>query len=779
MSIPRPFQQVIETAEAKKKEGDLLFTRSEFQDAIKTYHEVLQLLAPLRATPFGETIALRCMSNQIQCLLKLEKNEEVIGMCRFALTIPCAAHETHLAQKIHTRCSKAFENLGKFEHALAAIDRAISYDPYSRDLDPIRERVIASIKSDTSRIVAIPPRPANLEEDDVSKLIVEILKSRGDPTVCLPILNSLVSRSVFIDRRDSKKYNIMWAICRAAIHRSSIPTENADDVYPLLELIVMNGARPEQRYEAGIEKEGVSDKQSMQTPLMLFALAGAVDCARLLLKLGAGVMTCDSDGWTPLMISCAPNSPRRTVDSQNKPSNNDEMVELLLEHKSLVNVMNINGITPLCCATQAGDANSCALLIHAGARLNSRSSNGFSPIIWALIGAEGDDKSDIVQMILHACLMHSAKDAKAEGEAAADDEGAIKDAEEKKPPTEEQLALLAECMEDLKAFKVSHVILKLKTVVHELLVNYKKAQEALGNQDPSPPPSSLVQRRLAEALCRPLVIKAGGAKDITGKYLMSIPAKDLYSSTLLLLVDEVFPQALFKQWTPVDDPTQAVRGSSPLDQARLAILMTAVTGPKANEPPLSRNTADDFMMCGRYPDYRMLIREPLVSLFSSCVPNQAAVDSILASGPIALLFSTGADYWLRVLKESAGDSGLDVILFRSDDPHYNPPYFDTTEAIGTVTDLSGMSDRTLVMLWPISNMLSYTPKETVEKEEALLLTYTGPKVFILGDVDTNPVGKEPTGKEFLQSNFECTDTIPLQNWPEKSNSVTTWLKLSK
>lgn len=39
----------------------------------------------------------------------------------------------------------------------------------------------------------------------------------------------------------------MWAVCQAAIMRSAHAEKEADDVLPLLEILVENGARVEQR----------------------------------------------------------------------------------------------------------------------------------------------------------------------------------------------------------------------------------------------------------------------------------------------------------------------------------------------------------------------------------------------------------------------------------------------------------------------------------------------------------------------------------------------------
>jgi ankyrin repeat protein len=806
--IPPPIQKLLDAAEAKKKEADLVFTRSNFTEAIQLYSSVIMLLAPLRATPFGELIALRCFSNQIQCHLKLSEWEKAIQICRFALTVPCSAHEVHLAQKIHTRCALALESLGQFEPALYAIDRAISYDPASADLDHIRLRLVEALSTDKTKIFAVPPRPVDFPAQEVSRIIVEILKTRGQPEAILPALKALVARSVYIDRRDEKGFNIMWAVCRAAIHRSTIPNEHPDDVYPLVEILVMHGSRAEQRYSS-IDKDHNQSHQQHQTPLMLFAIAGAVDCAKLLLKTGASVMTCDGEGWTPLLVACAPSSPRVNHENKNLVAPNDEMVEMLLENKAQVNAQNAQGLAALHCASQAGDIHSAALLIHAGAKLNLRSANGFTPIVWALIGAKGNHKSEIVQLLLDACLTPlenespSNKETKKAAEAESNEED--KQPEPKSEDSgdtgsssdtvsQERKDLYDECAEDMKCFLFSHLVLQLKFILQDFLVNFEKAQKAIGNEDAATnkPPAHLVQRRVADALGRitGVVTDLGGKEELSPKYLTSVTNfLVLYSSFLAKLKKEYLPEALFKRWTPVDNPAQAVQSASPQDQARLTIIMTSATGPNTKEPPLSRNVTDDFMLCGRYPDYRMLIRETLVSVMSTSIPNSYAIDRILQEKKLILLMNIGADYWLHCIREriaelkqqqgeeDSDDHNIEITLVRTNDEGYVPLYFDTEQTIGIMDSISNFNDSTLVVLWPVSNMMSTTTKDMVEKEDNLITSYGGDKIIAVGDVSYSPPGAPLVAQQFLKANFECIDTVSLENWETYDHSLTVWTKL--
>lgn len=181
MPLPIKIQQILDEAEKLKKEGDLEFARSKFNEAIEKYSSALISLSPLRSTPFGELCALRCFSNEIQCYIRLGENEKAIGIAHYALTIPIASSEIHLTQKIYIRCALALENIKNYEQALNAIDKAIALDANSTDLDSTRDRLIYLAHGDVDKIVAVAPRPVDFPPSEVTKVIGEILKSRGDP----------------------------------------------------------------------------------------------------------------------------------------------------------------------------------------------------------------------------------------------------------------------------------------------------------------------------------------------------------------------------------------------------------------------------------------------------------------------------------------------------------------------------------------------------------------------------------------------------------------------
>jgi hypothetical protein len=244
------------------------------------------------------------------------------------------------------------------------------------------------------------------------------------------------------------------------------------------------------------------------------------------------------------------------------------------------------------------------------------------------------------------------------------------------------------------------------------------------------------------------------------------------------LKQQFFPEILFKKWTPVNSPQQAVMSSPPLDQARLSILMKGATGPNSNEPPLSHTQGQDYLLCGRYPDYRMLIRESLISVFSPCVSTRESIERIIQHGPLVVVLAIGTDYWVKNLQELSQIQAIsfDMKLVRATT---SPLYFIENHGIETVSTLSNYSEteRALMIIWPMCNMMSTTTRDLVEKDEQLILSFTGKKIILIGDVEYNPLNRDPTVKNYLTANYECVDTIALPNWHEFNNSVTFWSKL--
>ena len=182
------------------------------------------------------------------------------------------------------------------------------------------------------------------------------------------------------DLHDLRGNNLMWATCQMAIMCNG---NSPDRLCPILEFLLTRGCMAEQRFGSlsGFVSGDVVQVVPGRTPLQMCALAGANQCARLLLRFGASVGTYDSDGWTPLLVACSTSGPMS--------GNNAQMVQLLVvDAHSRVNHANCDGYTPLAAAAQSNDVESLRVLLQNGANVQHRCRNGFSPIVWALIGSE-------------------------------------------------------------------------------------------------------------------------------------------------------------------------------------------------------------------------------------------------------------------------------------------------------------------------------------------------------------------------------------------------------
>lgn len=780
-AVPPFVAQILVKAEAVKKEGDLHFSRSENKEAIDCYNQCISQIAPIRLFAWGEVLVLRCFTNQLQCFLKLELFEEVCKASQFALTIPAAAQEVHLVKKIYHRRAIALEKLNHFGPALHAIDFAIRLDPKTTEYDEMRARIGEALVASTETIVALPPRPLNFSQEEVAQVIVYVLKNEGDPKIIFPVFEKIVSNNVYLDRRDERQNNLMWAVCRSAINRATKPELESDDVLPLLDLLIQNGCRAEQRYSA---QEG----QNHQTCLMLLAMAGAVDCVRLLLKHKASPYTVDGEGWTALVVACAPNSPRKVAEGE--VNSNDEMVEVLLDAGARIDHTTMSGICALSAAAQAKDINTLNLLINRGASLMTRSRNGFTPIVWALIGASGNEEDDVVQV-----LMKAAEQAAAFGSDCIPDENGEVRVKEKdassQPVSEGPVDVVAVYKEDIRCFKLSLLVLHQKRSTMKMMTNYEK---------PDRPSTIKVHQMLVESLAirTDVLDRTEENKHVDGNPVLpeAMVDIDLYQSIVTNL-QKALPDALFKLWRPVDDPRKAIIESSLDDQSRLSILMTAIAGPNAKEPLLCKSTGDDFMRCSRFPDYRVLILEPLSSVLSCCIPNKAALDVICSFEKLIfpITISGGTDYWVNVIKKYNAETDMVCVKLKDDIPATDPEkelkekindtFFKIDQTVGLVETLAPFAENNLLTFWPASQV-SMGDGVYWDRQDEFIATFTGDRILILGDVDVDVTktshNAEEGGTAFtlakahLMANYTCVDTIALSNWQEKTNSLTVWTK---
>lgn len=112
--------------------------------------------------------------------------------------------------------------------------------------------------------------------------------------------------------------------------------------------------------------------QADETPLMMAALRGQLEGARLLLDRGAAL---NRPGWTPLHYAASGPEPR--------------MVALLLERGAQVEAPSPNRSTPLMMAARYGPEEAVDLLLARGASLRARNDAGLGAVEFAeLAGRE-------------------------------------------------------------------------------------------------------------------------------------------------------------------------------------------------------------------------------------------------------------------------------------------------------------------------------------------------------------------------------------------------------
>jgi uncharacterized protein len=108
---------------------------------------------------------------------------------------------------------------------------------------------------------------------------------------------------------------------------------------------------------------------SGETPLMLAALRGELEWARLLLDRGAHV---HQTGWSPLHYAAAGNEPK--------------IVSLLLERGAMVDALSPNRTTPLMMAARYGAERSVDLLLARGADKRLRNDRDLDAAAFAKLG---------------------------------------------------------------------------------------------------------------------------------------------------------------------------------------------------------------------------------------------------------------------------------------------------------------------------------------------------------------------------------------------------------
>lgn len=124
------------------------------------------------------------------------------------------------------------------------------------------------------------------------------------------------------------------------------------------------------------------------TPLMLAALNGEVEIARLLIEFGARVNEPDPDNGSPLCVAAY-----AFIVPQDDP---DALVRLLLENGAHTEIGNGSGMTPLMFAAREGKETTVRTLLKAGANAAHTDVRGWSPLMFSVRSGN----PEIVRMIL-------------------------------------------------------------------------------------------------------------------------------------------------------------------------------------------------------------------------------------------------------------------------------------------------------------------------------------------------------------------------------------------
>lgn len=725
--------EIVAAGEKMKKEADLLFGKRKFEEAVEVYAQAVQILIQERGGPLGEGIAVKCFAHQAQCFIKLEKYENALKALEVAVMVPSSNVDLHMYSKLWHRRATCLEKLGKLPPALACLDRAIGVMPQSDEFRKQREELLTAIVKKHGFEVPLPDCPEEVTREEVAEVVDLVLKCGGQPERLKEPLVAICKKRGNIDTFLDNSTNIMWAVCQAAVARAGAAAKGiaarikmvnqesgeeevaerpirADDVLPMIDLLVRAGAKTEQRYV----------KMGNSTPVQLLSQAGAVECLKYILKRGGSAFAYDDNHWSPLLVACSPTGPCA--------GNNSETVKLLLEHKAPVGHRNAAGVHALSLACQAGDVESVQALIDAGSPVNMRCKAGFSPIAYARMSLHNQEKA---AMVIGKLLKVA---------------GGLK---EQKPQ------LIKEMQEDIQCCESSAVLSKLMVSKEKMLSGYTIPPPPIppgSSTEPPAPPKEVaplseeeVKAKCWQMLFSMLRIPMEYVEKEEHILMVSKEDEDgaRYKCTNILEMIYVhlfsmLPNIFHKRFRKIQFPEgesgppdlkilspssdsaiqECLTGLHPFEQCWLNELLTADTGPKEDLPHLidiihgkegnSSSTQADmkFYQTRLYEVFVELIEGPILEKFSVAVPISASLDYLLTNH-MGLTVVDNTDYWTKLLKRFHGEfksnegctfQNLEVnsLCYATDRKSRN------TDLISEIGSLS--SNRTLLLMYDYTNL---------------------------------------------------------------------------
>ncbi|XP_074578895.1 protein PHOX1-like [Curcuma longa] len=149
----------MEMAQHKKEEGNRLFQKREYEDALLKYEKAIKLL------PKNHIDVANLRSNMASCYMQMKPEDyhQAIDECNLALEV-CPNYSKALVKR-----AKCFEALGRLDLACKDVDLVLSLDPNNIAASEIAERVKMEIeehgmRSDDREVSPLPETPVERQK---------------------------------------------------------------------------------------------------------------------------------------------------------------------------------------------------------------------------------------------------------------------------------------------------------------------------------------------------------------------------------------------------------------------------------------------------------------------------------------------------------------------------------------------------------------------------------------------------------------------------------------